>query len=151
MTPAPAQKGVIPPAAWVVAACLFLLVLFLDVAACANRGLEPEFVLFPVIGMLLAGYIVLVGYVHGDAKRRRMRYVLWTWLAILVPNGIGIILYFILRDPLPIHCSKCGASAHPAYAFCPRCGQGIAPACPQCKRVVQTDWLNCPYCGTRLR
>ena len=62
----------------------------------------------------------LLGYVYGDARRRGMRYVMWTLLAFFIPNGIGVILYFILRDPMPTYCSKCGASAKAAHAFCPR-------------------------------
>ena len=30
--------------------------------------------------------------------------MLWTLLAIFIPNAIGIILYFILRDPVPVPC-----------------------------------------------
>ena len=62
-------------------------------------------VLFPA---LLAGYALLIAYVYGDARRRGMRYVMWTLLAIFLFNGIGIILYFILREPLMVYCSRCG-------------------------------------------
>ena len=80
-----------------------------------------------VVAVLLAGYTVLVGYVYGDARRRGMRHVLWTWLAILIPNGIGIILYFILRDPLLAYCTTCGGATQPGFVYCPRCGAGVAP------------------------
>ena len=53
-----------------------------------------------LLPMFLAGYTLLIGYIYGDARRRGMRYVMWTLLAIFLFNGIGIILYFILREPL---------------------------------------------------
>ena len=46
-----------------------------------------------------------MGFIYADAKRRRMRHVMWAWLA-LVPYFIGVILYFILRDPLPTPCHQ---------------------------------------------
>ncbi len=51
-------------------------------------------------GMPLFVLVLLIGYVYADAKRRGMRYVMWTLLAIFIPNAIGIILYFVMRDPL---------------------------------------------------
>jgi hypothetical protein len=55
-------------------------------------------------------FVLLIGYVNGDARRRGMRYVLWTLLAIFIPNAIGIILYFVLRDPLMRVCQQCGTA-----------------------------------------
>ena len=57
----------------------------------------------PVLG-LLAGvgggcFLLLIGYINRDAKRRGMSPTLWTIVAVLIPNGLGIILYFILRQP----------------------------------------------------
>ena len=65
------------------------------------------------------GYVLLVGYIYGDARRRGMRYVSWTVLAVLAPSAIGILLYFILREPRQAHCTKCGRSMSPNFAFCP--------------------------------
>ncbi len=84
--------------------------------------------------------ILVIGYVYGDAKRRGMRYVLWTLLAIFIPNAIGIILYFILRDPLLVPCRACGTLARGTFAFCPKCGGALAPACPSCRRSVEPAW-----------
>jgi len=153
VTPAVPKPQVIPTAAWVVAGIVFFLVFIgMNVAFLGERHVPaPIHIFLPFfIAAFLCGYALLVGYVYGDAKRRGMRYVMWTWLAILVPNGIGIILYFILRDPLTVYCSRCGAGAQPGFAFCPRCGTGMAPACPQCHKVCQTGWSHCPYCGVAL-
>jgi hypothetical protein len=95
-------------------------------------------------------WILLIGYVYADAKRRGMRYVLWTWLAALIPDAIGIILYFILRDALPRPCSGCSMVVKAGYTFCPHCGAAMQPTCPQCGRGVEGAWSHCPHCGSGL-
>jgi hypothetical protein len=94
--------------------------------------------------------VMLEGYVYGDAKRRGMRYVMWTLLAIFVPDAIGIILYFVLRDPLPVTCPKCGTSVVSKLTFCPSCGTSVKPTCPQCGKPVDLSWKNCGHCGAAL-
>jgi hypothetical protein len=152
MTPVIREKGAIPLTAWAVAAGVVALALTGLLFVAMRHGGNPiPLMLFLAVGPLfLGGYVLLVGFVYQDAKRRGMRYVMWTWLAILVPNGIGIILYFLLRDPIPVFCSACGAPAQPGFAFCSRCGIGMAPACPKCHKVCQAGWSHCPYCGTNL-
>lgn len=153
MTPVSRRDGVIPMAAWATAAVVFVLV-FLGISAVLLRQYDvpvPIRVVAPIVGpLLLAGYVLLLGYVYGDARRRAMRYVMWTWLVILIPNGIGVILYFICRDPMPVFCSKCGSTMHPNYAYCPQCGEGVAPACGKCQRISQPGWSHCAYCGGKL-
>jgi len=70
--------------------------------------------------IVLCVLILLVGYVNGDAKRRGMSRALWTVIAIFVPNGIRIILYFLLREPLMQTCSQCHAQVRSTLPFCPR-------------------------------
>jgi RNA polymerase subunit RPABC4/transcription elongation factor Spt4 len=107
-------------------------------------------VLIFVPGFMLAMLVLLIGYVNGDAKRRGMRYVMWTLLAAFIPNAIGIILYFILRDTLPHACGGCSQMVKAGYAFCPYCGTNLMPGCPVCKRRVEPGWKNCPDCGSSL-
>jgi hypothetical protein len=95
-------------------------------------------------------WILLIGYVNADAKRRGMRYIMWTLLAIFIPNAIGIIVYFILREPKMGPCPNCSQTVRPGFAFCPHCGYNMAPACPSCRRAVEPGWRNCPACGTTL-
>jgi RNA polymerase subunit RPABC4/transcription elongation factor Spt4 len=102
-----------------------------------------------IIPVFILAYSALVGFIYADAKRRRMRHVMWAWLA-LVPYFVGVILYFILRDPLPLPCSSCGMEVPQAFAFCPGCGASIHPTCSQCGKSLQKGWANCPYCGTRV-
>ncbi len=104
-----------------------------------------------LVGVALVGsYVLLVGYVFADAKRRGMNHVLWTLLAIFIPNAIGIILYFILRDPVSVPCPSCGAPARKGHAYCAGCGTAVRAACPQCRQPVEPGWRNCARCGTAL-
>ena len=94
--------------------------------------------------------VLLIGYVYADAKRRGMRYILWTLLATFLPQGTGIILYFILRDPLLKSCPQCGAMGKKGFAFCTNCGTALERACGQCRRAAERNWTHCAYCGASL-
>jgi len=120
---------------------------------------DPQLSQWPLAGKLaisiLPGIpffamVLLVGYVYADSRRRGMRYVMWTLLAALIPNAIGIVLYFVLRDPLPVDCTRCGAQVRPGFAFCPKCGGPLSMACPQCRRAVEPGWTHCASCGAQL-
>jgi RNA polymerase subunit RPABC4/transcription elongation factor Spt4 len=129
---------------------LFVMPGILEKDPKAVAVLTPLF-LASLLGVgVLAVFILLVGYVFGDARRRGMRHVLWTLIAIFVPNGIGLILYFILRDPLPVACGACGTLVAKPHAFCPGCGAPVQAACPQCRQVVEPGWRNCARCGASL-
>jgi hypothetical protein len=132
------------------AATVGLNVLFLTVGKPGDPPVPFRIFLTLFIPIPLTLYALVVAYIHGDAKRRGMRHVLWTLLAIFIPNGIGIILYFIFREPRMIGCPKCGAHAKQTFAFCPGCGAALQPACPACRKAVEPGWANCPYCGGRL-
>ncbi|MFI4982611.1 MAG: zinc ribbon domain-containing protein [Nevskiales bacterium] len=143
----------IPFGGWLAAGIVFLLFfLGLGVIFTTQEDIPwpIKFIVPILVPLLLAGYTLLIGYVNGDARRRGMRYVMWTLLAIFLANGIGIILYFILRDPLLVYCPRCGAGVQPSHAFCPRCGAGVQPACRACHRTVQTGWTHCAWCGNQL-
>ena len=110
----------------------------------------PFFLLAAFAASMAAAFVLLVGYVYADAKRRGMNHVLWTLLAIFIPNAIGIILYFILRDPLPLPCPACGTPAQKGHAFCSCCGAAVRAACPQCRQPIEAGWRVCPRCGATL-
>jgi RNA polymerase subunit RPABC4/transcription elongation factor Spt4 len=99
------------------------------------------------VPLVCAAWILLLGYIYGDAKRRNMRYVMWTLLAIFIPDAIGIILYFVLRDPLPAQCPGCGTLVNSKFTFCPNCSAPLRPTCTQCGRPVERGWKHCPNCG----
>ena len=74
-------------------------------------------------GALAGAWVLLAGYVYADAARRGMPPIPWTALAVLVPNCVGFVLYFLLRKPILHPCPGCGRGVAPDAAFCPHCGQ----------------------------
>jgi Double zinc ribbon len=103
-----------------------------------------------VASSILSIYILLIGFIHVDAKRRGMRYVMWTLLAIVIPNAIGIILYFVMRDPMPTPCPKCSRLSAQSFTFCPSCGTELMRTCRVCHKKLGQGWANCAYCGTSV-
>jgi len=129
---------------------IFLLPGFVECDPTAVLVMSPFFLLTLLGVAFLGAYVLLVGYVYGDARRRGMNHILWTLLAIFIPNAIGIILYFILRDPLPVPCPSCGTPARKGHAYCASCGAAVRAACPQCRQPVEAGWRNCARCGATL-
>jgi RNA polymerase subunit RPABC4/transcription elongation factor Spt4 len=155
MIDSPIKTFQIPKVACVLAGITYVAGYF--VMRCAAIPSDPKNVDWPESGKIFLSlfvpliavvYILLVGYIYGDAKRRGMRALLWTLLAIFIPNAIGIILYFLLRDPMPMVCRGCGAAVKSAYTFCPNCSTPMWPPCTQCGRGIEHGWRHCPYCGT---
>jgi hypothetical protein len=103
-----------------------------------------------LVGAVVGCYVVLIGYINHDAGRRSMSRLLWTLIAICVPNGLGIVIYFVLRKPRTAICSQCAAEVEPGFSFCPRCRNPLQPACPHCQRGIDPGDKFCPYCGGGL-
>jgi hypothetical protein len=116
----------------------------------ALYALGPMFLLTLLGAVPIALYVLLIGYVYGDARHRAMNPLLWTLLAVFIPSAVGVILYFILRDPVPPSCPSCGTLARKGHAFCASCGAAVRPACGQCRQPVEPSWRNCPSCGAAL-
>src|SRR5436853_4710267 len=74
-------------------------------------------------GVFTAAFFLALGYVYGDAKRRRMPAWAWVIAAFLIPNFIGFILYFVFRGPLLQPCSSCSKPIQAGEAFCSHCGR----------------------------
>ena len=51
-------------------------------------------------GALFASYALLLGYVSRDVKRRGMSAGLWMLVCVVLPGGIGAVVYFMLRQPI---------------------------------------------------
>jgi Phospholipase_D-nuclease N-terminal len=83
-------------------------------------------------GVFTAAFFLALGYVYGDAKRRRMPAWAWVIAAFLIPNLIGFILYFVFRGPLLGPCTSCGRPIRGGEAFCSHCG------CSQASSIGRT-------------
>lgn len=116
----------------------------------AEESRAERLIIGAVVGSFLCVYILLIGYVFADSKRRGMRHVLWTLVAAFVPNAIGVLAYFLLREPVLTPCRQCGTSARREFAFCPSCGATLHRACPECRRPVDLSWSHCAHCGSVL-
>jgi hypothetical protein len=112
--------------------------------------LAGKIILPPLAFIILFVMVMFYGFIYADARRRGMRYVMWTLLAIFVPDAIGIILYFILRDALPVTCPACQTQVLSKFTFCPSCGASLKPRCPNCGQAAELTWKNCGFCGTKL-
>lgn len=95
-------------------------------------------------------FLFLFCYIYVDAKRREMKALLWLLLAIMVPYLIGVIIYFLMREPLPLRCPQCDATVSARFNFCPNCSCNLRPSCPQCKRAVSSGDHYCPNCAYDL-
>lgn len=78
-------------------------------------------------GAFFAVWILCLGYVFGDARRRAMPAILWTLIALLVPNLLGFLFYFALRRPTASPCSHCGQLIGADQRFCAWCGAASTP------------------------
>ena len=148
---------VIPTAGRVIAVLVYVCLAMVLWQAAIN--VDPKMRQWPAVGKILfaagipivaAGIVLLWSYIYGDAKRRGMRAIVWLLLAMFVPNMVGVILYFLFRDPIVSECPACGGAARETFTYCPKCGAVLAPACPQCHRTIQTVWANCAWCGAKL-
>jgi hypothetical protein len=74
------------------------------------------------VGSLFAIWILGLGYVYADARRRNMPEIPWMLIAAIVPNLLGFLLYFVLRKPIASPCPHCGQPKTPDQLFCPWCG-----------------------------
>ena len=154
------EMEIIPRGAWAIATafslCVITVILFYNWWAFhhSENGftgfLAPSLFVGTLIVVSMFVFILVIGYIAGDARRRGMRVVLWVLLAIFIPNAIGIILYFILREPILRPCPKCGTPAKTTFPFCPSCGANLAQTCPSCQNAVETGWSHCARCGASL-
>ena len=120
---------------------------------------QPEASTFLLILAITAGaiafaiFLFMLGYVYRDAKRRDMNPILWTLLVLILSPAymfIGLIIYLLVREPLPYSCPQCSTSVNARFNFCPNCKYNLHPACPQCQREVSDTDKFCPFCATEL-
>ncbi|HET8925646.1 MAG TPA: zinc ribbon domain-containing protein [Candidatus Acidoferrum sp.] len=110
--------------------------------------------LVTLMSLFMAAFIFLTAYVNRDAARRGMNAALWTILILVfLPTWglIGLVIYFLMREPLPYPCPQCGYSVSARFNFCPNCKCNLHPSCPQCKHEVAELDKFCPFCGNDLK
>ena len=151
-----AEIRLIPKVMFVVAVLVFvgMVALFALVVFRKDPHAPPvpvQALIGALAGSVLGFFMLLVGYVNRDAKRRGMNYVLWTVLVLIIPNAIGYILYFLVRHPMMGTCPQCGTMVNPSFNFCPKCKFSLHPACPRCHRAIELGATFCPYCSADLK
>jgi hypothetical protein len=104
-----------------------------------------------MVGLFFAFYMLMIGYVNADSRRRGMSPTFWTLIMIfLLASGIGFIVYFLLRQPLVMSCPKCNEHVDEDFNFCPRCNYQLNPTCSACKHGVRPADTFCAHCGNAL-
>src|SRR3984957_4394495 len=126
-----ARRKILPRSAMIIAA-LAIPIWVVYFASGLGRSLlgskgflnaRPEALWFGLtFGVFTAAFFLALGYVYGDAKRRQMPAWAWVIAALLIPNFIGFILYFVFRGPLLGPCGSCGKPIRGGEAFCSHCG-----------------------------
>jgi hypothetical protein len=124
--------GLIPGPAKILAALNFVVFFFW--AFGGHRASGFGILIGLAAGTLAGAWVLLAGYVYADAARRGMPPIPWTALAVLIPNCVGFVLYFLLRKPILHPCPSCGRGVAPDATFCPRCGQPQMNMGPQPSR-----------------
>jgi hypothetical protein len=89
------------------------------------------------LSCLIATWLLCLGYVYADARRRAMQPVLWVLVAIFVPHLLGFLLYFVLRQPIPSMCPHCGQTISIHQRFCSWCGKPHTPQPPPASSDVR--------------
>src|SRR5258705_13927522 len=116
---------IVPVWAWALAGIPFIAAQWFFNIAVARHANAPPAWARPLLGLLLGlvagSFVLFIGYINRDAKRRGMSPVLWTIVAVFIPNALGIILYFVLWQPMRSADPQCGNAVQPGFNFCPRC------------------------------
>jgi hypothetical protein len=103
-----------------------------------------------LVGIVCAGWMLLVGYVHNDAAKRGMNKWLWTAIVLFIPNAIGFILYLLTRKQLLVECANCHYALQPTFRFCPKCSTPRMAICGHCNTPTQPGDQYCNNCGRML-
>jgi ABC-type Fe3+ transport system permease subunit len=106
------------------------------------------------IAIVFSAFLFVLGYVYRDARRRNMNAPLWTLLVlVLAPSSliIGLVIYLLVREPLPYPCPRCGAPVGPRFNFCSSCKCNLHPSCPDCKQEIAETDKFCPNCAHELK
>lgn len=101
-------------------------------------------------GTAFASYLLLIGYISRDVRRRAMSAGMWMLLVLVMPGGIGAVVYFLMRQPLLQRCPSCSTEVAANFHFCPQCQFQMSPVCGRCYRGTQITDVYCVNCGNDL-
>ena len=101
-------------------------------------------------GVLASVYFLMVGYISKDAPRRAMSARFWMLVCLVMPAGIGAVLYFLLRQPQVSRGPACSTHVQSDFHFCPQCNYQLTASCGNCFRTVRTTDQFCTRCGHEL-
>ena len=118
--------------AWIAVAATVVIALTMGiVTVAAHHGSLWTIPLYTAAGLftgtLVAIWLLGLGFVYVDARRRSMQPVLWVLVCVLVPHLLGFLLYFVLRQPLASPCGHCGQPVPSGQRFCSWCGTPQPP------------------------
>lgn len=135
----------------VFAAAQYYFWVFLPQVRQASSHIPPLLHLYLTtsLGALLALYFLMVGYITQDAPRRGMNVRVWM-ICVVIPGGIGAVLYFLLRQPLLAECPSCGVRIESEYHYCPHCSYQVSGCCGRCFASTRITDLYCTRCGHDL-
>jgi hypothetical protein len=143
----------IPWWSWLLAVLGFAGIFALMLPQVMQRTAENKSIAFAVFwsvwsGIFVAFYMVMIGYVMRDSRRRGMNPRAWLAVMLaLMPSGLGFIVYFLLRSPVVLECPGCSSRIPPDANFCPRCRRQLKAVCELCHRSLLPGDLYCAHCG----
>ncbi|MBE9917584.1 hypothetical protein G8C92_26570 [Paenibacillus donghaensis] len=77
--------------------------------------------------LFLITLICLGIWTYRDAKLRGLEAGMWTAIVVLVPNFIGLLLYFLIgRKQQQTLCPSCGRKTEQSKPYCSNCGASMA-------------------------
>jgi hypothetical protein len=102
-----------------------------------------------LLGMFLAFYMLMIGFVMRDARKRGMNPTIWLFILVsLLPSGVGFIVYFLLRQPVAMRCPQCATPISADSNYCTRCQHQLRAVCPECRHSLRPGDIYCGECGT---
>jgi hypothetical protein len=129
--------------AWVVVGCALLIGLVAGYKTAGQGAVVRTMSTYGsaalVLGVVLAIWLLCLGFVFADAQRRAMRSVLWVLVAALFPHLLGFLLYFVMRQPIASTCTHCGQTIPLHQRFCSWCGAPQASSPSDDVRLAGTN------------
>lgn len=116
--------------AWVAVGCVLLIGLVGGYKAADHGAVLRTMLIYGSASLLFGGvvatWLLCLGFVFADARRRAMRPGLWVLVAALFPHLLGFLLYFVLRQSIASTCPHCGKTGPLHQRFCSWCGASLA-------------------------